>query len=128
MPGPIGVLALDDGPAHRVEDDLDRRIAEVRAKHVRGDSSARAETKGWAMGIEFVGAVLVSTFIGWAIDRWAGTMPWGMLVFLVLGLCAGVRSAMKAASAFGEDTGGPQADPQTGEGTSDRKDAGNDAG
>jgi ATP synthase protein I len=85
-------------------DDLDRRIADAQARQHKGVSNAQgqAETRGWAIGIEFVGAVLVSTFIGWAIDRWAGlgTAPWGMIVFLLLGFAAGVRRAMKTSSQF----------------------------
>lgn len=85
-------------------DDLDRRIADAQARHDRGPSNAqaRAETRGWAIGIEFVGAVLVSGFIGWAIDSWSGlgTAPWAMIVFLLLGFAAGVRRAMKTSTQF----------------------------
>ena len=94
--------------------DLDRRIAEAQAKHTRGVSNAegRAESRGWAVGIEFVGAVLVCGFIGWAIDNWAGlgTRPWGMIVMLVLGFAAGVRRAMQTSAEFDGDPGN---DPQT---------------
>ncbi|MXO61938.1 AtpZ/AtpI family protein [Qipengyuania oceanensis] len=94
-------------------DDLDRRISEARDKHDRGATRAEgnAETKGWAVGIEFVGAILVSGFIGWAIDNWSGlgTAPWGMIVFLVLGFAAGVRRAMKTSAQFDSD---PSNDPK----------------
>ena len=83
-------------------DDLDRRIAETEAKHVPAPPSAeeRAENQGWAMGVDFVGVVLISAFIGWAIDRWAGgrglwSGPWAMITFLLLGFAAGVRNVMK---------------------------------
>jgi ATP synthase protein I len=89
-------------------DDLDRRIAEAQAKHGRGvtDAEGQAETRGWAIGIEFVGAVLVSGFIGWAIDHWLAPRfaPWGMILFLVLGFAAGVRRAMKTSAEFDTDT------------------------
>lgn len=52
------------------------------------------------MGIEFVGAVLVSTFIGWLIDRFAGTAPWAMIVFLLLGFAAGTRRALTTSKQF----------------------------
>lgn len=78
-------------------DELDRRIADAKAQQDRGVSSAegRAESRGWALGVEFVGAVLVSTFIGWLIDRFAGTAPWAMVVFLLLGFVTGTYRAMK---------------------------------
>ncbi len=88
-------------------EDLDRRIAEAQAKHDRGISTAegRAESRGWAVGIEFVGAVLVSGFIGWLIDRWMGSKPWALIVMLVLGFAAGTRRAMQTASDFDTDPG-----------------------
>lgn len=93
--------------------DLDRRIAEAEAKQRRGVSSAegRAESRGWAVGIEFVGTVLVATFIGWAIDNWSGlgSKPWGMIVMLVLGFAAGVRRAIQTSAQFDSDPGNDSA-------------------
>jgi ATP synthase protein I len=97
-----GVVLADirqNGP-----DDLDRRIAEAKANQIRGKGSAqaRSESRGWAVGIEFVGAVVVSGFIGWMIDKHAGlgTAPWGMIVMLVLGFAAGTRRAMQTSVQF----------------------------
>ena len=103
---------MADSNGHHDADDLDRRLAEAQERNTRGVSRAegRAETRGWAVGVEFIGAVLVSGFIGWAIDRWAGldTAPWAMIVLLVLGFAAGVRRAMKTSAQFDADetTGG----------------------
>lgn len=93
----------------RQKDELDRRIADAKAANERGVSSAegRSESRGWAVGIEFVGAVLVSAFLGWLIDRWLGTAPWAMIVLLLLGFAAGTRRAMKTSAQF-------DADPDTG--------------
>ena len=90
---------------NRQKDELDQRIAKAKAAHEHGISSAegRAESRGWAVGIEFVGAVLVSGFIGWLIDRFAGTAPWAMIVLLVLGFAAGTRRAMKTTAQFDAD-------------------------
>lgn len=83
-------------------DELDRRIADAKAHQDRGISSAegRAESRGWALGVEFVGAVLVSTFIGWLIDRFAGTAPWAMVVFLLLGFVTGTYRVTKTSRQF----------------------------
>lgn len=83
-------------------DQLDQRIAAAKAVHERGVTTAEgaSETRGWAIGIEFVGAVLVSGFIGWLIDQFAGTKPWAMIVLLVLGFAAGTRRAMQTSSQF----------------------------
>lgn len=100
---------MTDSSGNNGGDDLGRRIAEAQAKHERGITSAegRSESRGWAVGIEFVGTVLVSGFIGWAIDSWAdlGTRPWGMVVMLVLGFAAGVRRAIQTSAQFDSDPG-----------------------
>jgi ATP synthase protein I len=100
---------VTDSSENNGGDDLGRRIAEAQAKHERGVTSAegRAESRGWAVGIEFVGTVLVSGFIGWAIDSWTdlGTRPWGMVVMLVLGFAAGVRRAIQTSAQFDSDPG-----------------------
>ncbi len=46
--------------------------------------------------------------IGWLIDRWLGSLPWGMFVFALLGFTAGVLNVMRQA---GVAPGGP--DPTT---------------
>jgi ATP synthase protein I len=85
-------------------DELDRRIADAKAARSQGisDAQGRAESRGWAVGIEFVGTVLVSGFIGWAIDKHAGfgTSPWAMIVMLLFGFAAGTRRAAKTSVQF----------------------------
>ncbi len=87
------------------KDELDRRIADAKAAHQHGAGSnagARAESRGWAIGVEFVGAVLVSGFIGWLIDSYAGlgTKPFAMIALLILGFAAGTRRAMQTSKQF----------------------------
>jgi ATP synthase protein I len=88
----------------RQNDDLDRRIADAKAQIDKPVTSAEgaAESRGWAIGIEFVGVVLVSTFIGYAIDKWSGlnSAPWAMIFMLILGFVAGVYRAMKTSASF----------------------------
>jgi ATP synthase protein I len=88
-------------------DELDRRIAEAKSSNSRGisDAQGKAESRGWAIGIEFVGAVLVSGFIGYTIDHYSGlgTAPWAMIVMLVLGFAAGTRRAMQTSVQFDAD-------------------------
>jgi ATP synthase protein I len=61
----------------------------------KSDPSAIA--RGFRLSIELVGGVAVGAFIGWALDRWLGISPWGMIVFLLLGFAAGVVNVMRAA-------------------------------
>ena len=61
----------------------------------KSDPSAIA--RGFRLSTELVGGVAVGAFIGWALDRWLGISPWGMIVFLLLGFAAGVINVMRAA-------------------------------
>ena len=61
----------------------------------RSDPSALA--RGFRLSTELVAGVLVGAFIGWALDKWLGSSPWGMMVFLLLGFAAGVVNVMRAA-------------------------------
>ena len=42
--------------------------------------------------------------IGWLIDRWVGTTPLAMIVFLLLGFAAGVLNVMRAAGVVQNNT------------------------
>jgi ATP synthase protein I len=61
----------------------------------KSDPSAIA--RGFRLSTELVAGVVVGAFIGWALDRWLGTSPWGMFVFVMLGFAAGVVNLMRAA-------------------------------
>ena len=86
----------------RQTSDLDRRIASAKRDIGRPATAAEtsAESRGWAVGVEFVGAVLGGAFIGYLLDRWLHTAPWLMIVFLFLGFGAGLRRAMQTANQF----------------------------
>lgn len=88
----------DDGR----KDELDQRIARAKAEHEHHVSAGkgRAEDRGWAVGIEFVGAVLVGGFVGWMIDRWLHIAPIGLVIFLIFGFAAGLRRAFTASKQF----------------------------
>ncbi|WP_174285918.1 AtpZ/AtpI family protein [Sphingomonas bacterium] len=90
----------------RRTDDLDTRIARAKAAQGGGVTSAegRAESRGWAIGIEFVSVILVSAAIGWGVDTYAGlgTKPWVMIGMLILGFVAGVYRAAKTSAQFAD--------------------------
>ncbi len=83
-------------PRHDDDDALARRIAAARAAEPKArDGRSRRESKAWSVAAEFVGAMLVGGLLGWSIDKYAGTGPWGMIVMLLLGFAAGLRSVMR---------------------------------
>jgi ATP synthase protein I len=59
------------------------------------DTSAFA--RGFRLSTELVAGVLVGAGLGWLLDRWLGTTPWGLILFLLLGFAAGVLNVMRAA-------------------------------
>ena len=90
---------MADSSGHDGDDDLDRRIAEAEARARPGQPNANGgEGTGMAMGIEFTGAVLVAAFLGWGVDHFAGTSPWGLMAGFVLGFATGVYSLIKASA------------------------------
>jgi len=47
------------------------------------------------VGVEMVSALLVGVAIGWALDRWLGTRPILLAVFVLLGGAAGVLNVWR---------------------------------
>lgn len=60
---------------------------------------------GFRISIEFVAGVAVGVGIGYALDRWLGTTPVLMVLFLLLGGAAGVLNAYRAAKGLDESVG-----------------------
>jgi ATP synthase protein I len=52
---------------------------------------------GFRLSSELVAGVLVGGGIGWALDRWFGISPWGLIVFTLCGFAAGVLNVMRSA-------------------------------
>ncbi len=91
--------------------DSQRRAGETRAGPA-GPSApngmGQAVSLGFRVMSEFVAAVVVGGFIGWAIDRWLGTSPGFLIAFIALGTAAGFwnvyRMAMQAGRPGGDAT------------------------
>jgi ATP synthase protein I len=82
--------------SHPLED-LARRIhaASAREKAERPASEGTSPTdagggRAFGAAIDLTAGVMVGTFIGYMIDRWIGTNPWAMIIFLFLGFGAGL--------------------------------------
>lgn len=50
---------------------------------------------GWALALDFVGTVLASWLIGFGIDWWQKTSPWGTLIGLGFGFGYGIYRMLK---------------------------------
>ena len=117
-PGRSSPLPVSDGELDRRRRQLDRALA--RQHQESREETERAKSgiaSGYAVALrlssEFIAGILFGAAIGWVIDRFAGTSPWGLIVFLLLGFCAGILSILRSAgmvaergaSGSGKDTG-----------------------
>jgi len=77
--------------------DIDQ--AEKRRQPRHPDSGARSGALGMAfrLGAEMVVGVAIGGVIGWALDAWLGTAPAFLIVFLLLGMGAGILNAVRSA-------------------------------
>lgn len=99
-PDPLAALG------ERIERARRAREGGRRASHEGADPSSRAAMGlGFRIGLELVVAVFVGVAIGWAIDRWLGTRPWGLLVFLFLGIGAGMTNVYRVVKGLGMTVG-----------------------
>ena len=73
---------------------LEARTAAAEPKDSPGGKPGFA--KAVKVASEFVAGVAVGVGIGWLVDRAAGTAPWGLIVFLLLGFAAGVLNVLRS--------------------------------
>lgn len=111
MNDPDGAGGRPDSPATDDEarlgarlDALGEKLAARRAQSGndnRGTNRGAPDGKGYGLGIrlvtDLVAGVLVGGAIGWFVDGWLGTSPWGLIVLLLLGVAAGVFNALRSA-------------------------------
>jgi len=88
-----------------------RDEAENRGKSGSG-SNASALGAGMRAASEMVAGVLVGTGLGFLLDRFFGTKPWLLIIFMMLGMAAGFRNmyrlGMRPTAPPSNDRGGPQ--------------------
>jgi ATP synthase protein I len=88
-------------------DALGEKLAGAQARHQsptpapQGQGAALGQAL--RLGIELVAGVAVGGFIGWALDRWFGTAPLMMVVFLGLGAAAGIMNVVRTAKRMQAD-------------------------
>ena len=79
---------------------LDARLKKARGEQAPTPPQASTSSfaEGLRLSLEMVAAVVVGGGIGWFLDGWLDTMPLFLLIFLALGLVAGIRNVYKAAN------------------------------
>jgi ATP synthase protein I len=91
--------------------DLSERLKDLSGR-ISAEQSERAESqkpsaslegatgyaKGYRLASEFVAGTLVGGLIGYGVDWVFGTLPFGLIVFLLLGFGAGILNMARAAN------------------------------
>jgi ATP synthase protein I len=81
--------------------ELGRRLDEVKGRNPIPQQDTRARSTaigvGFRIAVELVVGVAAGGFIGWLLDRQLGTRPWLLLVFLILGIAAGMLNVFRTA-------------------------------
>lgn len=99
--GSEGELGDDSLEARRkrLASELSAHRAEIAPEADKSESN-----QGYAYAVklssEFIAGVLVGAALGYLLDRLAGTSPWGMIVLLLLGFCAGVLNVLRSTGAI----------------------------
>jgi len=96
-----------DKPDFR-DDDLERRRRQLEASLAtrrqdgrEGREGAKSSMAGYGQALklssEFIAGIGVGVGLGWVVDHLAGTSPWGLIIFLLLGFGAGVLNVLRSA-------------------------------
>lgn len=106
---PVSDGSERDDPADSLEERR-RRLGAKLATHKPDGKTAETEgtgkpsyAKAFQLSTEFIAAIFVGTLLGYLLDRFLGTTPWGMIVFLLLGFVAGVLNVMRSAGVVAEN-------------------------
>ncbi|QIG55213.1 ATP-binding protein [Altererythrobacter sp. BO-6] len=90
---------------------IDALEARLKAAREREEERNRPQVKGvdadTRMGnrvlTDLIGGIFGGFVIGWVIDSFAGTSPWGLLVMLFLGIIVAFRNIIRAANTRPDD-------------------------
>ena len=100
------------------DDNLDERLEQLKSKlettqravddgknasKERNTRDARAGIgQAFRLSSEFIAGVVVGAGIGYLVDTFFGTSPWGLIFFLLLGFAAAILNVMRAAGMVAE--------------------------
>jgi len=92
-----------------IGDDVRFKSLETRLKQAQHDEAVRTgaaqrdgQDANYRLGnrvlAELIGGIAGGALIGWVIDRFAGTSPWGLLVVMFLGIIVSFRNIIRISS------------------------------
>ncbi|QRZ15324.1 AtpZ/AtpI family protein [Paracoccus methylovorus] len=107
-------MAEEDHDAARARDAerlraLETRLGEKAGEKPpsRGEEHFSQANMAWRMVIELVAGLAIGFGIGYGLDYLTGLQPLFMVVFVLLGLAAGIKTMMRTAKEIGEAPGRP---------------------
>ena len=79
---------------------LDRRLKQAQHDEaVRKGEAQGGQDENYRLGnrvlAELIGGIAGGALIGWVIDRFAGTSPWGLLVVMAFGIIVSFRNIIR---------------------------------
>ncbi|MBH0112904.1 AtpZ/AtpI family protein [Novosphingobium sp. YJ-S2-02] len=91
--GPVG----EDARIRALDERLDalRKREEVRNKPTAGAETDENYRMGNRVLSELLGGLAGGLFLGWLIDHFAGTSPWGLLVMMFFGIFVAFRNIIR---------------------------------
>ena len=89
----------------RLQDRLDTLTAERTPKGSAEKSADSSMGDGYRLLGEVIGGVLGGLGLGWVMDHFAHTTPFGMVIGLLLGTAASAYAAIKSADRMGRPAG-----------------------
>jgi ATP synthase protein I len=97
----IDRLMADKKPPEDALSDLRRRVADARGDGASNDPPAQSAA-GLALrfGGEFGAAIIVGALLGYGVDYFLHTQPWGLIIGFGLGFGAGVVNVVRTAQAY----------------------------
>lgn len=89
------------------DDDFAARLAAARGRrNDAGDKTSDVAARntgqlglGFRIAVDLLAGVVVGVGMGLALDRWLGTSPWFLLLFLTLGFAAGMTNMLRSVRA-----------------------------
>ena len=97
---PIAEDARIDALEGRLKAAREREEQRIRPQVKGVDANYRSGNRVLA---DLLGGILGGLVIGWVIDYFAGTSPWGLLVMLFVGIVVAFRNIIRAANTRPDD-------------------------
>ena len=76
-------------------DALEKRTERAQAHEVAGQKAAG---DAWRIIADLFGGVLIGLGLGFLVDRFAGTAPWGLIIGVLLGFAVSIWMARRTAN------------------------------